>query len=245
MAMKYKDTEFRFCWWHSHHTMGAFWSGTDLSSIDEYGDGDLSFALVVNLKEEYKCRVSLWKPIELHKDIELNIMDSEKDIPTEILAEVKAKCETRSYKTTYVNNHTLDLWKRPNGTYQVPSSTTNGSMVYTNEINTSNLTIEEENKFEHDYKYLSDKINIWMENYSKKKWTWKRIKAAIKSTNTLFEQRDSSLRIDKMSKQDLDDYVQMICFPHEIIVVVDMRYQEAFESMIEFDSYNGSYGGYM
>ena len=146
MAMKYKDIEFRFCWWHSHHTMSAFWSGTDLSSIEEYSDGDLSFALVVNLKEEYKCRVSVWKPVQMHEDVNLEIMSDIDDttIPAEILTEVKAKCETRSYKTTYVNNHNdLSLWKQPNGTYQVPSSTTNGSMVYTNEINTSNLTNEE------------------------------------------------------------------------------------------------------
>ena len=30
MAVKYKNIDFRFCWWHSHHTMSAFWSGTDL-----------------------------------------------------------------------------------------------------------------------------------------------------------------------------------------------------------------------
>ena len=29
MAGKYGD-KVRHCWWHSHHTMGAFWSGTPL-----------------------------------------------------------------------------------------------------------------------------------------------------------------------------------------------------------------------
>ena len=75
-ALKYKKECMRFCWWHSHHTMGAFWSGTDLDTIDEYEDGDLSFALVVNLKEEYKCRISVWNPIVMHKDVELNIVKS-------------------------------------------------------------------------------------------------------------------------------------------------------------------------
>ena len=107
MAVKYKDTNFRFCWWHSHHTMGAFWSGTDLSSIDEYGEGesDLSFALVVNLKEEYKCRISVWKPLQVHQDVELEIVGKEDvEIPLEIVTEVKAKCRTRSlssYQTGY------------------------------------------------------------------------------------------------------------------------------------------------
>ena len=92
MAVKYNETNFRFCWWHSHHTMSAFWSGTDISSIEEYGEGesDLSFALVVNLKEEYKCRVSVWKPVEIHQDVELNIISNEAnvEIPLEIVTEV-------------------------------------------------------------------------------------------------------------------------------------------------------------
>ena len=33
--------------------MSAFWSGTDINAINEFSDGDLSFALVVNLKGEY------------------------------------------------------------------------------------------------------------------------------------------------------------------------------------------------
>ena len=51
-AKKMGKKDFRFCWWHSHHTMSAFWSGTDLTAIDEYSDGDFSFALVINLKQE-------------------------------------------------------------------------------------------------------------------------------------------------------------------------------------------------
>ena len=64
---------FRFCWWHSHHTMNAFWSGTDKTAIDEFNEGDFSFALVVNLKGEYKFRVSMWKPFEVHEDVDLEI----------------------------------------------------------------------------------------------------------------------------------------------------------------------------
>ena len=242
MAVKYKNIDFRFCWWHSHHTMSAFWSGTDLSSIEEYGEGesDLSFALVVNLKEEYKCRISVWKPIEIHKDIKLNIIkDIDDKIPVEILAEVKAKCETRSYKTTYVNNHTnLSLWKQPNGSYKVPNYLDKKDEIPA-------LTSKEENQFEKDYQYLNDKINIWMENYEKKTWNWKRVKSAIKSTNILLETKNSSLRIDELKKSDIDEYQEMICMPYEIMTVVNFKYQESFDNMVEFMSYNASYGGYM
>ena len=48
-AKKMGNKNYRFCWWHSHHTMAAFWSGTDLTAIDEFNEGDFSFALVVNL----------------------------------------------------------------------------------------------------------------------------------------------------------------------------------------------------
>lgn len=93
-GMKWIKKEFRFCWWHSHHTMGAFWSKTDTDSIDEYSDGDISFALVVNLKEEYKFRISIWKPFEMHEDVTLNILGGRTDnVPKKILAEVKDKCE--------------------------------------------------------------------------------------------------------------------------------------------------------
>ena len=54
VGKKMGNKNFRFCWWHSHHTMSAFWSGTDITAIDECNEGDFSFALVVNLKGEYK-----------------------------------------------------------------------------------------------------------------------------------------------------------------------------------------------
>jgi hypothetical protein len=99
-AMKYKDNDFRFCWWHSHHTMQAFWSGTDTSTIDEYSDGDFSFALVVNLKEEYKFRVSVWKPIETHEDVDLEILNNERKVKQSIVNEVDKLCTKESYAKT-------------------------------------------------------------------------------------------------------------------------------------------------
>jgi len=42
------------CWWHSHHTMDAFWSGTDDSTINGFAEKGSIFAIVVNNKSEYK-----------------------------------------------------------------------------------------------------------------------------------------------------------------------------------------------
>ena len=76
-AMKHKNKNMKYVWWHSHHTMGAFWSGTDLKEINAWKNNSFSLALVVNLKQEYVFRVSVWSasgiPIEKHYDIPLDI----------------------------------------------------------------------------------------------------------------------------------------------------------------------------
>jgi len=121
MAMKYKKKNMRFCWWHSHAKMSAFWSGTDTNTIDEYEDGDLSFALVVNVKEEYKCRVSVWKPFTIHEDVELQIItDIDKaiwKIPKKIQREVTEACTqpTRSWYNGGIkhgNSRQTHLWTK-------------------------------------------------------------------------------------------------------------------------------------
>ena len=113
MEVKYKKHNMRFCWWHSHANMSAFWSGTDTSTIDEYKDGDLSFALVVNIKEEYKCRVSLWKPFVLHQDVELNILNEKTPkIPKRIAREVAELCSKHTSVLTKYSNSQTKLWNR-------------------------------------------------------------------------------------------------------------------------------------
>ena len=96
--------DYRFLWWHSHHTMDAFWSGTDHKAIEEFSDGDMSFALVVNLKEEYKFRISIWKPIEVAQDVELNIIGKEdRKLSKKMIEEVKDLCEKET-PVTYLHN---------------------------------------------------------------------------------------------------------------------------------------------
>ena len=109
-AKKMGKREFRFCWWHSHHTMKAFWSGTDLTAIEEYSDGDFSFALVVNLKGEYKFRVSVWNPVEAHEDVELEVTGSSSKCTTKMKKEVEELCNNRI-------THSWS-WKRSGSTYK-------------------------------------------------------------------------------------------------------------------------------
>ena len=94
MQEKWPKLDYRFLWWHSHHTMAAFWSGTDHKAIEEFSDGDMSFALVVNLKQEYKFRISIWKPIEVAQDVTLNIIGKEPvKLSKKMTKEVKDLCE--------------------------------------------------------------------------------------------------------------------------------------------------------
>ena len=107
MQKEFPGVNYRFLWWHSHHTMEAFWSGTDHKAIEEFSDGDMSFALVVNLKEEYKFRISIWKPIEVAQDVELNIIGKEeRKLSERMIKEVKDLCEKET-PVTYLNNHNI------------------------------------------------------------------------------------------------------------------------------------------
>jgi proteasome lid subunit RPN8/RPN11 len=97
-GVKHKDSNFRFVWWHSHHTMDAFWSGTDLTAIKEYSDGDFSFALVINLKGKHIFRVSCWKPFEMHIDTKVELLEGEeRKVPKKILNDVEKLCSKRKY----------------------------------------------------------------------------------------------------------------------------------------------------
>ena len=111
-AIENKTDNLHYCWWHSHHTMSAFWSGTDLTAIEQDKNDDWSCSLVVNLKGEYKFRVSHWQPIETFKDIEITIQDVEKKVPKAIASEVDKLCtkETTIVTKTPLLNQVNKSW---------------------------------------------------------------------------------------------------------------------------------------
>ena len=82
----------RHCWWHSHHTMGAFWSGTDDATILSHPADDWTLSLVVNLKREYKLRIQFFKPFLHEENVELNFLEEDHDTNEVIDAEVKQLC---------------------------------------------------------------------------------------------------------------------------------------------------------
>ena len=246
MAVKYKDTNFRFCWWHSHHTMGAFWSGTDLSSIDEYGEGesDLSFALVVNLKEEYKCRISVWKPLEVHQDVELEIVGKEDvEIPLEIVTEVKAKCRKRSmssYQTGYTKlpsngkQLTLHSW------YDSRGMSSNYNLL-DDDCMTIKPTQQESANFEAKWEYAMGKIAEYIRQVTTGAWNMHKYKTSINHTNKQLE--PYGIEIDKLNKQELLEFINMESEPYELIRVIDPKYIQLAEALIDSACFNQSYGG--
>jgi len=248
MAVKYKDTNFRFCWWHSHHTMKAFWSGTDLSSIEEYGEGesDLSFALVVNLKEEYKCRVSVWKPVEIHQDVELNIIgkDNEIEIPLDIVTEVKAKCETRTYKgiSSYQSGGAR-LQSKGNqltlGDSSLNGKSYNWADYKLTEDDLMNVPSEQEiANFEAKYEYACMKAQEFLHQVTIGDWSMHKFKKAIRETNKQIDKY--GVQIEELNKKELEEFVEMESAPYEL-VACDAKFSDIADAMMELHSYNGGY----
>jgi|LULM01.1.fsa_nt_gb hypothetical protein len=107
----------RHCWWHSHHTMGAFWSGTDDATILSHPAKDWTLSLVVNLKKEYKLRIQFFSPFMHEENVELNFLQEEYDVDDAIDKEVEELCTKETRVITYggrgtkVNQGTL--WTQP------------------------------------------------------------------------------------------------------------------------------------
>ena len=235
VGTKLKKKNFRFVWWHSHHTMDAFWSGTDLKAIKEYSDGDFSFALVVNLKEEYKLRVSVWKPFEVHEDVDLVIITKEKKIPQKIQDEVADKCDSIV--------HQYGTWKK--GTYtkgksnQMTLAGTEDTKVGGPKFN-SELSGDTE-----DYIYAYNMIDQMNKRYCDGRLTYEGWIHMAKDINHLLKTKfDSIYKVTLVTEQVLSDNV-MIATPHEYITVdptLDPVYETEYEDWLDYKSYNRSFG---
>lgn len=82
LRKKYGDKVFKIIGhWHSHHSMGAFWSGTDLNNMSNIMTSKKLFVFIVTSTTGYKCRVSVREPIAYDlEDCELYIKSLTFDI---------------------------------------------------------------------------------------------------------------------------------------------------------------------
>ena len=55
-------------WWHSHNTMGAFWSATDENTGKMFGGSEYLISLVSTHSGDMRAKINLYAPVELFVD---------------------------------------------------------------------------------------------------------------------------------------------------------------------------------
>tara|TARA_R100000655_G_scaffold50327_3_gene87950 strand:- start:2760 stop:3638 length:879 start_codon:yes stop_codon:yes gene_type:complete len=193
MADKYGD-DVRHCWWHSHHTMGAFWSGTDHNTIMENETDDFSVSLVVNLKQEYKLRVQMFYPIEAEVNVTLNIED---EIPQSkaIDKEVADKCEKETAKViTYGGKNGYGHSKAQRELFDYNYGFSYGHTVYDNDCDFKALNSEQ-------YTQLMKYIDELAEKFYDNKISFQEYKKEVNDANKKLKKHN--LRIKNLKSHEL------------------------------------------
>jgi len=244
VGKKMGNKNFRFCWWHSHHTMSAFWSGTDITAIDEFNEGDFSFALVVNLKGEYKFRVSVWNPVEAHQDVELEIIDAKHRCTKKMKEEVKSLCTKPTYSGGYSWRKEGDTWK---GTYgyksadQLKDAAEDPRQERLPFRTTAGQTTSYGKKIPHINDFATprgfteivtavDALNTAIIGGSLK---YKDYEEAIEELNDELIVEDSMYKVNLIREDQVNDLLHIL--PAQLVV---------YDTSDDLDLYNSSYGGF-
>ena len=220
-AMKY-GTDVYFCWWHSHHTMNAFWSGTDLNAIQQSKHSDVSFSLVVNLKEEYLFRVSIWQPVEVHVDVEISI-EGKDDIPKYIINDVESLCS----KPKPINIVRSTKPKYEYGGY---------GLSYPDKMQTV-LALDDKSQ-DTELVNLEAKLDNILLDYVASNDDYKEYKSKVKKLNKSLEKDNSQLRVGIISKDNIDTVIHF-AEAESYIHRVGLPFDE--EAILELHQYNKSW----
>ena len=206
-AKKHGKKNFRFCWWHSHHTMGVFWSGTDIKGINEYSDGDLSFALVVNLKRENKFRASMWQPVVMHEDTTLEILENKgSSVPKKILKEVEELCEKPAYNYTTWKSKKKDdkyqsnLWDDDTYGYNYSYG-----MYAEDKINTGAGKEVESAQF---FNYCYNKVSDWIDGMAQGTLTYSAYVKEVEKANKDLEKFKSDYSFVVIGQNELTEDIE-------------------------------------
>lgn len=219
-GMKYNNPEMKFVWWHSHHTMGAFWSGTDIKEIEAWENNSYSLALVINLKEEYLFRVSFWKtnglPIEQHIDTTLTIERKQPNI--HILDSMK-----KQYKELCSSPVVHTLGARRAGI----SWNGHGQMFQNNLWQQNEKDIEIENA----YVSTLEELESLIESFVSGTESLKKYKKSIKAINKECKKHKMpfSVKDIKGSKHDVCN-ILMTKMPYELIEWDSNNNKELYEN---------------
>jgi proteasome lid subunit RPN8/RPN11 len=189
----------RFVWWHSHANMDAFWSTTDTDTMKEYSSGDWSAFLVVNIRQAYKFRVSVWNPIKAHEDIELKILDAKpKKLPKGVVDAVSKLCskpELTANGITHWNGSYNRSWANPQQT-----SLYGGSSLDFTKKTGDDIDIDEP--------LLSatvDVVDEFNSLYTEGEFTFKDWLNSIKSWNAILENKKQSFNIVELTENELHE----------------------------------------
>ena len=227
-AMKYNNPNMKFVWWHSHHTMSAFWSGTDENEIDAWKNTSYSLALVINLKEEYKFRVSFWRmnglPVEQHVDTNLTIERKEPNIniTPAMSKQYKELCEDKVSLVNTWNNHVTSK---------------NGHLNYHNQTNIWQR--ETDLNLEDRYDSMLEEITSLQESFLDGTCDMKNYNELVKELNAECKKKKFPFKIQdfKLSKVKLHEKLMTI-FPSELFEWENNIIKEKYESNI-FHNYGG------
>jgi hypothetical protein len=206
-AMKHGTDNLHYCWWHSHHTMSAFWSGTDLTAIDLEKNNDWSCALVVNLRGEYKFRVNHWEPIETFKDIDIEIEGIKtKKVPKAIVNEVEELCtKPKKIVSSFWNGGQTSLMDTRHYTNSWNTGIESNQIPVFADFNT---TLEEELESERDLEMIQ--IEAKYDNILTDYITdddFERFKANVNSLNNTLVKDKSQLRVGAVRTQEMLDII--------------------------------------
>ena len=235
-GMKYNNPDMKFVWWHSHHTMAAFWSGTDTNEIEAWKNNSFSLALVINLKEEYLFRVSFWKtnglPIEYHEDTTLTI--ERKEPKVNITETMKKKYEDLC-SNPIVN--TYSGWGNHKNSYNIANRNPNQAHLWQRQDykNEADLDIERA------YEQALVQAESMQDSYVSGTIGFKEWKSEVKKINKILEERKYPFKLinwnlDKLSLLNL----LMTKMPNELFEWDDNQIKDRMETI----AWNNSFGGY-
>jgi hypothetical protein len=234
-----KHGDIRYCWWHSHHTMGAFWSGTDLNEIKAWKNDSWSLALVINLYQEYLLNVSTWEPIEHSEDVPLEII---RNISVPTKKQLKEYDELCSNPAPIIQNGWN--WKNNNAYNQVDlwNRNVNKSPLEKTDV----LTWQGSNNIL-PYKELIEEvienIDTLMEECADGSKTYEQYVNEIKAMNLALKTRKAKFKIKQIAKGKLLD-ATMTMLPADHLKYDNKFAEEAYNrvlSMIDADDIMGGH----
>tara|TARA_R100000234_G_scaffold111607_1_gene84684 strand:- start:963 stop:1898 length:936 start_codon:yes stop_codon:yes gene_type:complete len=231
---KYYKEDYTFCWWHSHHTLGAFWSGTDTNTMKEASGSPFSYSLVVSWKKEpyeHIFRISYWHPYEHAVDMQLDIVNrKEKKVPKSLAKEVEAKCSETV--VTSLNPYS-NIYRRNIIGYNYNTMGTQNTLFDLNTVKSKKLP-----DYNADYGKVIDELNTIIDKTVDGRLTYAGYCHAIKNLN---EELGSNhpISIKTLEMNELDDL--LISTPSDFVdydLTKDDEELDNFEQIIKFE------GGY-